>query len=169
MDFATLFAGTAYISAICLFVGLVFCAIECFVPGFGFFGITGGILTVFAIVYRMIIGGTWWHLFYLCIFTILFMAIVIIVAVSSARHGFISKTDLIEKETALPKDFTLDNIDYKSIKGKEGVAVTVCKPVGKMKIDKTIYQVISNGEYIEKDSKLKVIDIDGTTIVVKKI
>ena len=44
-------------SAICFFVGLIFIIVEVFTPGFGFFGISGIILSIIGIVLRATQGG----------------------------------------------------------------------------------------------------------------
>ena len=168
-DLTTLFADSGLVAGICLFVGLIFCAIECFIPGFGFFGISGGVLIVFGIVYRMVMGGTWWHFFYMCGIALIVLALVVFIAIRSARFGFLSKTPIVDNSTALPKDFADNDKNYGYLLNKTGVTVTVCKPVGKIKIDDQLYQAISNGDYLEKDSKIIVVDVDGDTIVIKKL
>ncbi len=51
---------------IVLFVlGIIFCAIEACVPGFGFFGIAGSIMIAAGIVVRMIFGGDLYMLLYM--------------------------------------------------------------------------------------------------------
>lgn len=168
-DILTLFTDISIVSAVFLLVGLVFVSIECFIPGFGFFGISGSIFIVFAIVFRMVIGGTWWHLFYMCTITILVLTVVILIAVRSARFGAISKTPLIQNETALPTNFASNEANYEFLLDKQGVALTVCKPAGKIEIEGKEYQAITSGDYIEKSAAVKVVDVDGTTIVIKKV
>lgn len=168
-DFVTLFADAGLVTAICLLVGLIFCGIECFVPGFGFFGISGGVLIIFGIVYRMVMGGSWWHLFYLCLIVILSVTVLILCAIRSARFGIISKTPIIENSTALPTDYAKNEKNYGYLLNKKGITTTICKPVGKIEIDGQQYQAISNGDYLEKDSKVRVVEVDGDTIVIKKV
>ena len=168
-DFATLFQDAGLVAGICIFVGLLFCAIECFIPGFGFFGISGGVLIVFGIAYRMVMGGTWWHFFYMCCIVLIVLALVILIAVRSARFGFLSKTAIIENSTALPKDYADNKNNYGFLLNKTGVTKTICKPVGKIEIEGKSYEAISNGDYLEKDSKIIVIEVDGDTIVIKKL
>lgn len=168
-DFTTLFADSGLVAGICIFVGLIFCAIECFVPGFGFFGISGGVLIVFGIVYRMVMGGTWWHFLYMCVIVLIVLALVILIAIRSARFGLLSKTAFIETSTALPTDYAENDKNYGYLLNKTGVTKTVCKPVGKIEIDGKTYEAISNGDYLEKDLLVTVVDVDGDTIVIKKV
>ena len=49
-----------------LFVlGIIFCIIEVFMPGFGFFGISGTIMIVIGMILRLIFDGDAWMLLYM--------------------------------------------------------------------------------------------------------
>ena len=52
--------------------------------------------------------------------------------------------------------------------GKKGISFTVLRPSGKVVIDKEIYDASSSGEYIEKNSKIKIIGNEGSSLKVKK-
>ena len=168
-NFATLFADDGVVTALCLAIGLIFCTIECFIPGFGFFGFSGASLIIFGIVYRMINGGNLWHLFYMFLIVILVMVIVILIAIRSARFGLLSKSPLIEKSTALPTDYSDDEKNYAFLLNKEGVVKTTCKPVGTAEIDGNIFQVVSLGKYIDEEKRVKVVSVEGETISVQEI
>ena len=102
----TLFQGTyGLITAICLVVGLVLMAIEIFIPGFGICGITGIALIVFSIVFRTVTSHDFLHLLYLVIITLLVAGINLLIVTKSAKSGLLSKTPLVEKNTAIPKDY----------------------------------------------------------------
>jgi len=53
--------------------------------------------------------------------------------------------------------------------GDTGIARTLLRPSGKMKIGKEIYDVITQGEFIPQGSKIRVINIQGAKITVKQI
>ena len=48
MEFVEIFTQMSWIVAALLFLGLVFIVVEVFLPGFGFFGITGALAIVAA-------------------------------------------------------------------------------------------------------------------------
>ncbi len=50
----------------------------------------------------------------------------------------------------------------------EGVAVTNLRPIGEAEINNKRYNVTTLGDYIIKKSKIKVIKIDGNTIIVAR-
>lgn len=165
----TLFQGTfGLITAICLAVGLVLLAIEIFIPGFGICGITGVVLVVFAVIFRVVTSHDIGHFIYLLSIIILAVGSVVLIAVRSARFGALSKTPIIETGTAIPTDYADNSKNYGYLINKVGITKTVCKPIGKMEHDNVEYQVISNGDYIEANVKVKVVEVDGSTIVVKK-
>ncbi|NNF98726.1 MAG: serine protease [Desulfobacteraceae bacterium] len=53
--------------------------------------------------------------------------------------------------------------------GDEGIALSLLRPAGKMKIGSRFLDVVTQGEYIEKGARIKVSRIDGNRIVVVKV
>ena len=156
------------ICMVCLTLGLVLLAIECFVPGFGVFGILGIIVSTLSLAFLVILGGTWRQLLFVIGVVVLVAALVLLIAIRSARFGAISKSPLIQSETALPEDYSSNEKNYSYLIGKLGVTETVCKPIGKVRIEGQTYSVITNGEYIDKDKEIYVSEVDGTSIIVKE-
>ena len=168
-DIVGLFTNSYYIIClVCLAIGLILCAIECFIPGFGVVGITGLVFCVFSIVFLIIMDGTWRQFLFMIGIAVIVLTIVLLVAVRSARFGALSKTPLIQSETALPEDYSSNEKNYLYLLGKVGKTETICKPVGKAVIDNVSYSVITNGEYIEKDKEIVVAEVDGTSIFIKE-
>lgn len=165
----TLFQGTyGLVTAICLTVGLVLLAIEIFIPGFGVCGITGVVLLVFSVVFRLATSGNFLHFLFLLAIILLAVGLVVLITIRSARYGLISKTPIIENDTAIPVDYGSADKNFGFLINKVGITKTICKPIGKMQLDNIDYQVISNGDYIEAGEKVRVVEVDGETIVVKK-
>ncbi len=52
--------------------------------------------------------------------------------------------------------------------GKVGFADTTFNPSGKITINGEIYDAISQGKFIEKGCKIKVISVQGSKIIVKE-
>lgn len=59
--------------------------------------------------------------------------------------------------------------EYESLLGKTGITVTNLRPIGTISIDEKEYSAISNAIWIEKGTKVKVVQIDGTRILVKPL
>ena len=57
---------------------------------------------------------------------------------------------------------------YTDLTGKEGISLTVLRPVGTVLIDGIKYSVVTGGEYVEKDKTVKVVKVEGSRIVVRQ-
>ena len=168
-DFVALFTNNYnLICMICLLIGLVLCGIECFVPGFGVFGISGIVFCTFSIVFMLVMGGTWRQFLYVFGIIIIVATILILVMVRSARFGALSRSSLVQKKTALPSDYSSNENNYSYLVGKVGTTETVCRPVGKVIIEGQTYSAITEGEYIEKGKEIYISEVDGTTIFIKE-
>ncbi|SFF53800.1 NfeD-like C-terminal, partner-binding [Halobacillus alkaliphilus] len=58
---------------------------------------------------------------------------------------------------------------YQFLVNKKGKALTDMRPVGTIKIEEEDYSAVSNGQWISKDDEIKVVSVDGTRILVKKL
>jgi len=61
------------------------------------------------------------------------------------------------------------NEEYEQLKGKTGITVSDLRPVGTIKIDEKEYSGISNAQWIEKNTEIVVVEVDGTRILVNKV
>jgi membrane-bound serine protease (ClpP class) len=50
--------------------------------------------------------------------------------------------------------------------GKTGIAASALRPAGKAKIDGELVDVVTLGDFIEKDARVRVLKVDGNRIVV---
>ena len=168
-DIANLFTNSYYvICLICLAIGIILCAIECFVPGFGVLGITGIIFCTFSVVFLLIMDGTWRQFLFMLGIGVLVLTLIIVIAIKSAKFGLLSKSPLVQQHTALPEDYDSNEKIYQYLVGKIGVTETNCKPIGKAIIDGISYTVITNGSYINKNRSVYVAEVEGSSIFVKE-
>lgn len=152
-----------------LVLGILAIILEVFIPAGGVLGIIGLILmilsTVLAYWYHQAIIGTIFlgasiigtpiaFIFSLKIFPKTFFGKKLILSQSETqKEGFVSYTEA----------------RYTDLIDKEGVAFTTLRPAGMIKIENKKYNVVTSGEYIDKDSKVKVIKVEGSRIIVKKL
>lgn len=61
------------------------------------------------------------------------------------------------------------NMEYKKLIGKEGTTLTDLRPVGTIEINGKNYSAQSDGKWVEKGTKIKVVNVDGTKIEVEII
>lgn len=61
------------------------------------------------------------------------------------------------------------NEKYQFLLDREGEAATDMRPVGTIKVDGEEYSAVSNGQWIAKGDDIRIVSVDGTRILVKKI
>lgn len=152
---------------IVLFVlGIIFCAIEACVPGFGFFGIAGTIMIVAGIIVRMIFGGDLYMLLYMVLIALVLFGLFFFVASVLIRKSRLGKTAIFNVGTAVPEDITEGTRDYSSIVGKTGVVTSVLRPAGKVKIEDEIIDVVARDGFVEAGASVKVLSVEGSKVIV---
>jgi membrane-bound ClpP family serine protease len=153
------------IQAILLFSGLILIIVEMFNPGFGAAGITG---IIFLIVGVLLTAKTLFDVMIMLLIILVILGVALAFVIRSATKGRLNKRlvlpDSLKKEQGYSSSQNLEHLI-----GKEGVAITVLRPSGTANFDGVILDVVTEGKYIPKDSKVKVIDVSGRRIVVRNI
>ena len=161
-----LVAGLAGYESIVLFVlGIILIAAELFVPG-GILGILGGLALVGSI---LMAGENVLHTS-ISLIIALFLAIllmIILVKVFGKRMKFFKK--LILSDSTNTESGYISNVNRIDLIGLEGKTLTQLRPSGTMKIGNERIDVVSEGAFIEKDACVKVIKVEGSRVVVRKI
>ncbi len=135
-------------------VGFLFIVIEAFIPGFGIFGFLGILSTFAGLVLGVMYVENFW----------------IVIVITIIAFG------VLVKFFKFPKTLVLDNKSEKEVAqnfeylvGKEGVVVSVLKPVGKCLIDESYFECYSVEGIINKDTKVVVKEIKDNKIMVKEV
>ena len=168
MEFAVIFTQMSWVPALLIAVGLIFFFVEIFVPGFGFFGISGILSMAIGVVVRICDGLDVAQSLTLIIMLIVACWIMLAVMVVSAKHGILGKTGLFENSSSLPANYNKVDKELKSLVGKSGKAITKLSKAGKAKIKGKVYNVISATSLIEAGSNIKVVEIKDNNIMVRK-
>ena len=168
MEFVEIFTQMSWVAAGLLIVGAVFLLVEVFVPGFGFFGITGTLAIIAGVIVRICQGLNVTQSIALGLFVLVFFVIATMVMVGSAKHGILGKTGLFERKSSLSEDYNKVSKQYRKLVGKSGKAITKIDLAGKAKIKGEIYDVMSINSYIEAGQHVKVVEIKDNTIMVRK-
>ena len=182
-------SGTADQLEILLFlVGLICLGLELFVfPGFGVFGMSGFLLIVVSIVmashtfiwptqeyeYRQMAGT---------LFQV--VAVMVGVGVSAALVGkYIPSLPIFNRMVLKPDTYNGSELDdptakpsmdegYESLAflmGETGRTTTALKPTGKARFGNLLIDVRADGYYIDRDTLIEVIDVQGMKVIVKPI
>ena len=165
--FVQFFSGDSNLIEPAIFLlGAVLLCIEIFViPGFGITGILG-ITAILASVF-MSFGLNNIAIATFVIFISLIIDIILIVLIAK----FMTKSKEFNNKITLSSDTAgyHSSVSYDHLLNKEGIADTFFRPAGYIMIDNNRYDAVSEGEFIDKGSSLKVVLVEGNRIVVKKI
>ena len=168
MEFVEIFTEMSWISALLLSVGLIFIIVEVFVPGFGFFGISGIIAVIAGIIVRICQGLNLTQSLTLILLVLGFFIVAFVFMIYSARFGILGRTGLFETRSTISKDYNKTDKELKKLVGKSGRALGVLNLGGKAKINGKIYDVVSINSYIEEGAHIKLVEIKDNTIMVRK-
>ena len=149
---------------LCLLAGVALLVVEVFMPGFGLPGISGLILVVIGIViawnnYGAVAGLA------VTLISMALAGIAISASIKSAADGKMSRSALFLNSTV---EKPAEHEENAALIGREGVTATVLNPVGVADFDGVRLNVLSEGTYLGKGVRVKVIAVEGTKITVRE-
>ncbi|MGI6718590.1 MAG: NfeD family protein [Bacteroidales bacterium] len=170
----------AYWEIIVFILGLILIILEIFViPGFGIAGISGIALMIVGLAFATIpnegfkvnMGSV--EVLLESLLIILLASIVGLVLsiyfggklITNKRNLKIALYDVQSKEAG----YEYADEKYKNAINKIGVAYTVLRPSGKIIVDDNIYDAISEGGWIDKDTQVKIIGYRNGQLIVENI
>jgi len=145
-------------------VGWVLICLEVFVPG-GILGTIGFFLIVSSIWIAFVRLGSVGGSYFLVGSLVLAMVSVYVVM----RFG--TKTRLSKKIflQSTEKGFRSTSENLEDLKGRTGISLTTLRPSGKALIDGRKVNVVTEGVFLSKGCKIKVLMVEGNRVVVRKI
>ena len=153
------------LQAILLFAGFIFIFIEMFNPGFGIPGITGIILLIIGVI---VTANSLLQALVMALIIIIILGVALYFVMRSASRGKLNKKLVLPD--SMKKDQGFSSVEsYDQYIGKEGIALTILRPSGSAEFDGIILDVVTEGKFIPKDSKVKVIEVTGRRIVVREV
>ena len=176
------FGGETEVFEILMFIlGVIFIGMEVFViPGFGIFGIGGILLVVASIVlagqdFVVPMNGKDWARVPYSLMPVVGAGLGLVGAVfflqaAIEKSPFLSRfvLDTNEREdTGLNEGDPEATANWGHLLGKEGTTVTRLNPSGKVKIDGSVYDVISTGLMLDKATQVEVVEAVANRIVVQ--
>lgn len=147
-----------------LAAGLLFLVIEAFIPGFGVFG-SLGILCLLGSLYlylgataqaAALVGG----LLVVLVLTVWWL-------VRRGPKSWLGHHVTLHLRSTKAQGYTSGE-ERTDLIGKTGVAQTVLRPSGRALIDGQLVDVITDGEFYEPGTKVKVVAVTGGRTVVRK-
>jgi len=165
MDIFSFMHNIEWLQALLLTLGLILLLAEIAIPGFGVAGIMGIIIFIIGI---LLTAKTVFEALIMFLLLLLILAIVLVFIIRSATKGRLSKKIILTKEMNNEDGFTAVD-DMQVFLGKEGKAVSVLRPAGIGIFDGIRLDIVTSGNFIEKGSKIKIVEIEGRRIVVNEI
>ncbi len=158
--------GLAGYEVILLFVlGVALMMVEAFIPGFGIFGIGGLLVTLVSIV--LAAASTEAGLKMLLAALLLAGIFLFFMLRFLARRGFLRK--FILEDTEKKESGYVAPLDYRHLVGKRGKTVTPLRPAGTAIIEDKRIDVVSEGDFIERDAEITVVEVGSTRVVVRRL
>lgn len=145
--------------------GILLILIELYVPGFGFWGISGIGCIAFSLF--LTLGGNMAAVSMLSLSLVIAIGVFLLILKFLPASRLWTKLVLHETETA-QAGFSSSH-DYSSYLGKEGVVISFLRPAGMIEINGVHLDVVSEGQYIEPGTKIKVVSVNGSRILVRRV
>jgi membrane-bound serine protease (ClpP class) len=140
-------------------IGLIAIAVELFIPG-AIIGLCGAGCVITSIIFAYIyVSNLLGHI-------LLGLGICFIPVFFVSWYKLLSKTFSVK---ASEKDFSSARDRLDDLLSEEGIALTTLRPSGIANIKGNKIDVISEGEMISKNTRIKVIDVKGNRIIVKPV
>ncbi|MEN8905391.1 MAG: NfeD family protein [Clostridiales bacterium] len=165
MDFMELFSHLWWLSYFCFIVGFILVVFEMYIPGIQIFGIVGAVLLLIGIA---ITAKGFFEALIIVMTLLALLGIALAIVFQLSAKGKLPKNVILE-DSIQSNSSNHENSDLLFFMDKEGTTLTSLRPAGSASFDGVKLDVISDGDYIEKDSKVKIVKIKSLSIVVRKI
>jgi membrane-bound ClpP family serine protease len=153
-----------FILALILFVvGFILVGIEMVIPGFnapGFLGAASLLVAIFLVSDSFEEGAI------ITIIVLALLGIMLAIILWLLAKGKLKSPIILKEELKTDKGY-ISSSDLKYLLGKQGVAATDLRPSGVGNFDGIEFDVITEGRYIIKGTKLVIYKVYGSKIIVK--
>lgn len=154
-----------FILAILLFItGFILVGIEMITPGLhgpGIAGVASLVVAVFLVADTFVEGAI------ITVIVLGILTIMLAVILGLLSNGKLKSPIILKEEQNKDKGYISSN-DLNYLLGKQGIAVTDLRPTGIGNFDGVDLDVISEGRYISKDTKLVIFKVQGSKLIVKE-
>ncbi len=183
--------GTAgWLEVVLFALGLVLILIEIFIiPGFGVFGVSGGLLLLASLVMASQTFGDWGPRSDFEIMTgtmgRLATSVFSVVILAIVMSRFLPQMPVLKQMILAPPGHGHEDepqlrpglsgssagsyfSDRSDLVGKSGIAVSMLRPAGKARVGEELIDVVSNGPFISDGSEIEVVEISGNRVIVRQ-
>ncbi len=151
-----------------LALGILFMVLEIFViPGFGISGIFGLILIIASTLWAYGISNLTEGLWVTSI--ALTMAFFMIMLSLKYLPNLNLKGNQLFLSESLNRGKEIKSVPLKHLIGREGITASILRPSGTVIIDNNPFDALAQGEFIEAQTKVCVVKITGSQVIVKRV
>ncbi|MDQ0204257.1 NfeD family protein [Pectinatus haikarae] len=169
---AAVFWGSGYISGlvniyhIALFLGgILFIIIEVFTPATGIFAALGIVMMLYSIILGL--GGDIGAVYMLA--GSLIIAVFLFILIVKKLPSSIFWQKMILKDSSSSAKGYISSTDRSFLLNKEGVVLTELRPAGTILIDGSPIDAVSEGSYISRGERVRIIKTEGNRIIVRQV
>jgi len=153
---------------LCFVGGIALVTVEVFLPGFGLPGIAGIALLLGSIVLTWVnVNGL--AALGVTVICLAAAAILISLAIKSASKGRLARSNIVLTHSERPEDGYSAVGDMEVFLGREGVTTTVLRPAGIADFEGVRLNVVTEGEFMDANTRVRIDKVEGPRIVVKAI
>jgi membrane-bound serine protease (ClpP class) len=134
------------------------------IPGFGFIGISGLVALGAGIYLSYVKLNPWVG----TIISIVSLLLLVLFLRAFPKTGFWKRLRLETKEEKR-LGFQASSEELKKFLGKEGYSITPLRPSGTALIEGARLDVVSEGVFLEKNTRVKVVMVEGNRVLVEKV
>lgn len=156
--------GLLLAGIILLIAGFILVGIEMILPGFSVPGVSGIICLVAGV---FLLADSVMEAAMITIAVLAVLGILMAALLNLLSHHKIRTPIVLEEEQKRTQGY-LSSKDLNYLLGKKGIAVTDLRPSGIGQFDEVKFDVMSEGSYIIKDTRIEIIKVAGSKLVVKE-
>lgn len=162
------FEGLEGLVLLLFILGIVLVVIEFLMPGFGIAGILGVVSLVVGIVLVSQLVSILVLILIIAAVLVIIAGLLVFMYKSATKGGRMSKL-LLNTNTSKEEGFTSTLDIEEDLVGLEGIAETILRPAGTGLFGKRKIDVVTEGEFIQRGSKIKIVKIEGFRVIVEEI
>ena len=147
---------------IAMILGYGLLVLEMYIPGFGAPGILGVMLAILGLVFMQ---PTALQALIIVVIYVALLSVALVICLRTASRGRFANSRFVLKDSATVKHDESEN-ELSYFIGKRGVTLSVLRPAGIAEFDGVRLNVVSQGDFIDKDANIRVVCVEGRRIVV---
>lgn len=158
-----------WVPTILIALGILLVFVEILIlPGFGAAGVPGIILFCVGIGMIWVESSMKTALIYASV-ALIFVIPIAIFSLSIIRESPLGKTFILNTAQKSEEGFQAAPQELTALVGKSGKAVTPLRPAGVALINGQRVDIVTQGEFVEPETEIEVIQVEGSRVIVRSL